>query len=77
MSTATPSTDLPVTRADALALLGLNADASEAVIRKVVEALRQSWHPDLATGDADRAAREVRIKAINVAAGILLPKTIT
>jgi hypothetical protein len=77
LSTGTPSTDLPVTRADALALLGLNADASEAVIRKVVEALRQSWHPDLATGDADRAAREVRIKAINVAAGILLPKTIT
>jgi hypothetical protein len=75
LSTGTPSTDLPVTRADALALLGLNADANEAVIRKVVEALRQSWHPDLATGDADRAAREVRIKAINVAAGILLPKT--
>lgn len=77
LSSARPSSDLPVTRADALALLGLNADASEAVIRKVVEALRQSWHPDLATGDADRAAREVRIKAINVAAGILLPKTLT
>jgi hypothetical protein len=75
LSTGTPSTDLPVTRADALALLGLDTDASEAVIRKLVEALRQSWHPDLAKSEADRAAREVRIKAINVAAGILLPKT--
>ncbi len=75
LSKATGATDLPVTRAEALALLGLSADANEAVIRKLVEALRQSWHPDLATGDADRAAREERIKAINIAAGILLRKT--
>lgn len=75
LSTATGSGDMPVTRADALALLGLNADADEAVIRKLVEALRQSWHPDLARSDADRAARDVRIKAINVAAGILLRKS--
>jgi hypothetical protein len=74
LSNAAGSTDLPVTRADALALLGLNADANEAVIRKLVEALRQSWHPDLATGEADRAAREARMKAINVAAGLLLRK---
>lgn len=66
---------LPATRSEALALLGLNADASEPVIRKLVEALRQSWHPDLATTDADRAEREERIKAINVAAGILLRKS--
>ncbi|MGE5266863.1 MAG: hypothetical protein ACM3L9_05790, partial [Deltaproteobacteria bacterium] len=39
---------MPATREEALALLGLSAGASEAVIRKVVEALRQSWHPDLA-----------------------------
>lgn len=66
---------LPTSRAEALAMLGLNADATDPVIRKLVEALRQSWHPDLATSDADRAEREERLKAINVAAGILLRKS--
>jgi hypothetical protein len=66
---------MPASREEALALLGLSAGATDAVIRKVVEALRQSWHPDLATDEADRAMREERIKAINVAAGLLLRKS--
>jgi DnaJ-class molecular chaperone len=66
---------MPATREEALALLGLSAGATEPVIRKVVEALRQSWHPDLAADDADREAREERIKAINVAADLLLRKS--
>jgi DnaJ-class molecular chaperone len=66
---------MPATRDDALALLGLSAGATESAIRKVVEALRQSWHPDLAADEADRAAREERMKAINVAAGLLLRKS--
>ncbi len=76
-ASAVPATasDMPTTRDEALAVLGLSSGATDAAIRKVVEALRQSWHPDLATGDADRVAREDRIKAINVAAGILLRKT--
>ena len=72
---ADASTGMPATRDEALALLGLNVGASDAVIRKVVEGLRQSWHPDHANDEADRAAREERIKAINVAAGLLLRKT--
>lgn len=71
-SVADQAGEMPVTRADALATLGLSPDASEAVVRKVVEGLRQSWHPDLASGEADRVAREERLKRINVAAGILL-----
>lgn len=74
-TSAAASTGMPATRNEALALLGLNAGASDAVIRKVVEGLRQSWHPDHASDEADRAAREERIKAINVAAGLLLRKT--
>jgi len=67
-----PSSGMPSTRAEALALLGLSSDASEAVIRKVAEALRQSWHPDVAADAADRAARTERLKQINVAVDILL-----
>ncbi|OYW56757.1 MAG: hypothetical protein B7Y80_01345 [Hyphomicrobium sp. 32-62-53] len=75
LSAIAASTGMPVTRDDALAFLGLNTGASEAVIRKVVEGLRQSWHPDLACDETDRAAREERIKAINAAAAILQRKT--
>lgn len=66
---------MPASREEALALLGLSAGATDSIIRKVVEAMRQSWHPDLATDEADRAMREERIKAINVAAGLLLRKS--
>ena len=69
------ATGMPATRAEALDLLGLSADAPEAAIRKVVEALRQSWHPDLATTKEDRAAREERLKRINVAADLLSRRT--
>jgi hypothetical protein len=72
---AATSQGMPSTREEALALLGLSAGATDAAIRKVIEALRQSWHPDLAASEADRAAREERIKAINVAAGILVRKS--
>ena len=41
---------------------------------KIVEGLRQSWHPDLATGEADRQLREQRTTQINVAWEILSGK---
>lgn len=52
---------------EACAFLGVNPRASETVVKKVVDALRQNWHPDLASDDADRHAREARIKHINAA----------
>lgn len=57
----------PVTVDEACTFLGVNPRASEAVVKKVVDALRQNWHPDLAGDDADRQAREERIKHINAA----------
>jgi hypothetical protein len=58
---------VPTTYAEALDVLGASADASTGAIKKIVEGLRQSWHPDLARSEADRARREARVRQINVA----------
>jgi hypothetical protein len=58
---------LPATFEEACNFLGVNPRASEAVVKKVVDALRQNWHPDLADDEDDRATREERIKRINAA----------
>ena len=55
-------------------MLGASPDAGEAAIKKIVEGLRQSWHPDLATSEADRQLREQRTTQINVAWEILSGK---
>jgi hypothetical protein len=62
---------IPATREEACRVLGASLDASEAAIRKIVDGLRQSWHPDLATSEPDRRLREQRSKQINVAWDIL------
>jgi DnaJ-domain-containing protein 1 len=62
------------TRLEAYAFLGVNASASEAVLKKAVNALRECWHPDLATNEEDRRLREVRIKQINVAWDLITGK---
>ncbi len=62
---------VPKTRAEALAVLGLSGAANQAMIGKVVDALRQSWHPDTAASDDERRVREARLKQINVASDIL------
>ncbi|MGL4397924.1 MAG: DnaJ domain-containing protein, partial [Hyphomicrobium sp.] len=48
-------------------VLGVNPAAAPAVAKKLVDALRMSWHPDLARDEADRVQREKRIKQINAA----------
>ena len=58
-------------------MLGTSPDASEAAVKKIVEGLRQSWHPDLATGTTDRRLREQRTTQINVAWDILSGKRAT
>lgn len=58
---------VPRTAAEAYELLGINASASEATLKKIVDGLRMSWHPDLARDDADRDLREERTKCINIA----------
>ena len=64
---------MPCTRAEALEMLGvgLAPSANHAAIKKIVDALRLSWHPDHAKDEADRAVRELRSKQINAAWDLL------
>ena len=62
------------TRLEAYAFLGVNASASDTVLKKAVNALRECWHPDLATDEEDRRLREIRIKQINVAWDLITGK---
>ena len=67
---------IPSTRADALQVLGMGvtADASLAAIKKIVDGLRQTWHPDLASDPSEQGIREQRMKQINAAWEILANK---
>ncbi len=47
--------------------MGVSPDASETAMKKVVDGLRLSWHPDLAKDEVDRQLREFRVKQINTA----------
>jgi hypothetical protein len=58
---------MPSNLAEAFAIIGVTAEAGSVLTKKIVDALRQSWHPDLARNDQDRQAREIRIRQINVA----------
>lgn len=64
---------MPRTRSEALEVLGMGLapDINEAAIKKIIDGLRMSWHPDRATDDADRATRELRLKQINAAWDII------
>ncbi|MCB1520180.1 MAG: DnaJ domain-containing protein [Hyphomicrobiaceae bacterium] len=61
------SARMPQSPAEAYEILGINPNASPATVKKFLDALRMSWHPDLARDEADRLQREARIKQINVA----------
>lgn len=65
---------MPRNRAEAFQLLGLNVTVSEATVKKCVDALRMSWHPDLAHDANDLALREERMKQINVAMELISVK---
>jgi DnaJ-class molecular chaperone len=64
---------MPRTREEALEVLGIGIapSANAAAIKKIVDGLRMSWHPDLAKNETDRALREQRSKQINAAWDIL------
>lgn len=63
----TSSISMPQSISDAYRVLGMNADAAPAVAKKLVDALRMSWHPDHARDESDRQRREGRMKQINAA----------
>lgn len=64
---------MPRTREEALQVLGMGVapDFNEAAVKKIIDGLRLSWHPDHATDPADRAKRELRLKQINAAWDII------
>ena len=64
---------IPRSRAEALTVLGMGVtpDATQIAIKRIVDGLRLSWHPDHAKDEADRQMREVRLKQINAAWDIL------
>lgn len=58
---------LPATAYEAFQLLGVTPEASPLAVKKIVDGLRLSWHPDHAKNETDRSIREARLKQINVA----------
>ena len=57
---------------EAYFVLGVNPDVSEDTLKRLVRALRQCWHPDVAQNDGDRSYREARIRQINVANDLIM-----
>ena len=68
------SEELPRDKQEALEVLGANPEASEKILKRLVDALRATWHPDLASNDDDRELRDRRIKQINVAWDLITDK---
>jgi hypothetical protein len=63
--------EAPASVFEAYRILGLNPEAPYVAVKKVVDALRMSWHPDHARDEMDRLFRERRIKQINAAWDLL------
>lgn len=63
----------PSTRNEALQVLGASSETGEEVLKEIVRALRQKWHPDRAQAE-ERPQRERKLKQINVAWDILRGK---
>ena len=74
LSGGRPPTTPPRTASEAYDVLGVNADVSEGVLKKIVDALRMSWHPDHARDEDDRRVREERIRQINIAWDLITAK---
>ena len=60
---------IPQTKEDALKVLGMSVkpDADPKAMKKIVDGLRMSWHPDHAENETDRKLREMKLKQINAA----------
>jgi hypothetical protein len=65
--------EMPRSVHDAYQILGLNAAAPPAAAKKLVDALRITWHPDFAVDEDDRTLREERMKQINAAWDLIRP----
>lgn len=68
------SREPPRDKYEAYEALGVNPDVSPRTLKKLVDALRACWHPDLAKDETDRLNREERMKRINIAWDIITSK---
>jgi len=66
---------MPKTVTEAYFALGVNSEVSEDTLKRLIRALRQCWHPDLAQNDSDREYREARIRQINVASDLIASRS--
>jgi hypothetical protein len=71
---ATEEFPVPTSYEQALRVLGAAPDASSAALKKIVDGMRQIWHPDHASSEADRLYRERRLRQINVAWDLISKK---
>ena len=76
LTTKIISDELPRDKQEAYEVLGANPEASEKILKRLVDALRATWHPDLASTDDDRELRDRRIKQINVAWDLITEKRV-
>ncbi len=67
VGTQTSLPQMPQSLDEAYFVLGVNADVNDDTLKRLVRALRQCWHPDLAQNTTERDYREARIRQINVA----------
>jgi hypothetical protein len=69
-------TEVPQTREEALRVLGMGVrpEAGDMALKKIVDGLRLTWHPDNAVDELDRLEREIRLKQINAAWEIITGK---
>jgi DnaJ-class molecular chaperone len=58
---------VPTSLVEAYVVLNVHADTSKRVIKGLVTALRQTWHPDHAKDENERRFRTAKIQRINVA----------
>jgi hypothetical protein len=65
---------LPSTFGEALTVLVASPETDSELLKELVKTLRRRWHPDHALDDADRRARERKLKQINVAWDIVCGK---
>jgi DnaJ-class molecular chaperone len=56
--------------------MGVAPEVSEVAVKKIVDGLRLSWHPDHANSPEDRELRELRMKQINAAWDVISGKRV-
>jgi DnaJ-class molecular chaperone len=62
---------MPRSLDEAREVLNVNSGTKTETVKKVVDALRRVWHPDLGTDEEDCKRRHIKTQQINVAWDII------